>query len=252
VDEMKDEFDTIPLWTVRAVEDLGPEYAVPAACRGSGSPQAQAWLAERLGLTERSRLIDVGAGMGGAAELAAHRSGAEVVLVEPMLGACRAARQLFDRPTVAAAGEALPFSDGTFDAAWSLGVLCTSTDQSAMLRELRRIVRPSGAIGLLVYIKTVDQLPRQPEGNDFPTRQGLERLVSDAGMRIVDRAELTDFDSPPDWWQRRVAAVDDLLRDRHHHDPRWQNAADQEAIITELLDDELVIGTMMILAPVNE
>jgi ubiquinone/menaquinone biosynthesis C-methylase UbiE len=169
-----------------------------------------------------------------------------------MLGACRAARQLFDRPTVAATGEGLPFPDGTFDAAWSLGVLCTSTDQSAMLRELRRVVRTSGVIGLLVYTKTVDQLPHQPEGNNFPTRQGLETLVSDAGMRIVDRAELTDFDSPPDWWQRRVTAVDELLRDRHHLDPRWQKAADQEAIITGLLDDDLVIGTMMVLAPVNE
>lgn len=245
----KDEFDTVPSWTVRAIETLGPEYAIPAACRGSGSPEALRWLAGKLALDAGTSLVDVGAGMGGAAEFAAREFGSEVVLVEPMIGACQAAHRLFDRATVAATGEGLPFRSGVFDKAWSLGVVCTSSDQPEMLRELRRVVRADGRVGVLVYIKTVDDLPNQPEGNNFPTRLGLDRLVEDAGMRIVDRADLADFAAPPDWWQQRVAECDDLVAKRHRHDSRWDSASEQESIITGLIRDELVIGTILVLQP---
>jgi ubiquinone/menaquinone biosynthesis C-methylase UbiE len=246
---MKDEFDTVPSWTVDAIGALGDEYAIPAACRGSGSPDALRWLATRLGLAADTTLIDVGAGMGGAAEFVAAEFGTEVVLAEPMTGACQAARQLFGRPTVAAAGENLPFGPAVFDVAWSLGVVCSSTDQPTMLHELRRVVRADGKIGVLVYIKTVDDLPDQPEGNNFPTRQGLDVLVRDAGMGIIDRADLTDFAAASDWWQERVDTVDDWVAQRHRNDSRWQNATDQESIIGGLIKDELVIGTLLVLEP---
>jgi SAM-dependent methyltransferase len=187
--------------------------------------------------------------MGGAAEFVVREFGAEVVLVEPMMGACQAARQLFGQPTIAAAGEYLPFESGTFDTAWSLGVVCTSTDQPKMLRELRRVIRPDGTVGVLVYIKTVEDLPNQPEGNNFPTRSGLDALVADAGMRIIDRADLSDFASAPDWWQQRVSECDELVAERHRHDSRWENASVQEEIITGLIGDELVIGTILVLEP---
>jgi SAM-dependent methyltransferase len=249
---MKDEFDTVPSWTVRAVNTLGPEYAIPAACRGSGSPESLRWLAGRLGLNTDTTLVDVGAGMGGSAEFVGDEFDTDVVLVEPMMGACQAAGQLFGRATVAAAGENLPFADGVFDAAWSLGVVCSSTDQPTMLRELRRIVRKGGKVGLLVYIKTVDDLPNQPEGNNFPTRDGLDVLVRDAGLGIIDGAELADFAGPPDWWQERVDQVDELVAQRHRHDSRWQNASDQETIITGLIGDGLVIGRLLVLEPTKE
>ncbi|TCN41840.1 methyltransferase family protein [Kribbella orskensis] len=40
------EFDDVAGWTADAVEELGVRYAIPAACRGSASPAALAWLAE--------------------------------------------------------------------------------------------------------------------------------------------------------------------------------------------------------------
>ncbi|HSU11392.1 MAG TPA: hypothetical protein VLK57_19495, partial [Pseudonocardia sp.] len=42
------EFDLLASWTEDAVRELGPEYAIPAGCRGSGSPSDLAWLAEAL------------------------------------------------------------------------------------------------------------------------------------------------------------------------------------------------------------
>jgi hypothetical protein len=39
------EFDDVAGWTADAVRRLGDRYAIPAACRGSSSPTALAWLA---------------------------------------------------------------------------------------------------------------------------------------------------------------------------------------------------------------
>src|SRR5262249_19512136 len=39
-DPMEAEFDTVAEWTAQVAADLGPEYYIPAACRGSGLPVA--------------------------------------------------------------------------------------------------------------------------------------------------------------------------------------------------------------------
>ena len=64
---MVEEFDTVASWTADAVEELGQDHALPAACRGSGSPAALRWLADRMGLAPGMRLLDSGAGLPGAA-----------------------------------------------------------------------------------------------------------------------------------------------------------------------------------------
>src|SRR3954451_10109904 len=55
-DAMEAEFDTVAGWTEEAVRALGPEHAVPAGCRGSGSEGALRWLADRLALRPCTRL----------------------------------------------------------------------------------------------------------------------------------------------------------------------------------------------------
>ncbi len=47
-EEMAAEFDTVAEWTLRAVRRLGQDHALPAACRGGGTPAALNWLARRL------------------------------------------------------------------------------------------------------------------------------------------------------------------------------------------------------------
>ncbi|MEV4579525.1 hypothetical protein AB0K16_40380 [Nonomuraea jabiensis] len=89
------EFDDVAGWTADAVELLGERHAVPAACRGSASPAALAWLAEACELAPGMRLLDVGAGVGGPAAWAAERFGVRPILIEPMPAAGRAAARLF-------------------------------------------------------------------------------------------------------------------------------------------------------------
>ena len=66
-DPMEAEFDTVAEWTAEVAADLGPEYFVPAACRGSGKPAALDWLLTGLRPGPGDQILDVGAGIGGPA-----------------------------------------------------------------------------------------------------------------------------------------------------------------------------------------
>ncbi|HEX8304847.1 MAG TPA: class I SAM-dependent methyltransferase [Jatrophihabitans sp.] len=244
---MADEFDTMAAWTADAVVELGQGHAIPAACRGSGSPAALEWLATRLRLRPGMRLLDCGAGVGGPAELAAQRFGVAPVLAEPMIYACRASARLFGRPVVAAGGEELPFASGVFDAVWSLGVLCTVTDQAALLAELRRVAGPSALVGLLVFLRTRPQLPEQPEGNHFLDADELDRMLTASGLAVVERAELADFPAPEPDWQAAADRVEEVIERRHGSDQRWQTAHQQEQLIGRLISDGLVTGRLLVL-----
>jgi SAM-dependent methyltransferase len=243
---MEDEFDTLPVWTADAVEELGAEYAVPAGCRGSGTPEALRWLSRSMGFRAGTRLLDSGAGEGGPAELAAREFAVSPVLVDPMHGACRAARRMFHRPTVVGGGERLPFPGGTFDAAWSIGVLCTVSNKHDHLAELRRVVRSDAPVGLLVFVRTVDPLPEQPEGNHFPDRAELLSLLRTARLDVTAQAALSDFPEPPPDWQEKVEQVDTLIQERHAHDERLVAAQEQQRSIGRLLADGDVEGRLLV------
>jgi SAM-dependent methyltransferase len=242
---MKDEFDTMPLWTAAAVQEVGPQAALPAGCRGSGTPAALRWLAETMGLRPGMRLLDSGAGVGGPAELAAREFGVSPVLVDPMLGACLAAARLFRRPVAVSAGERLPFRAGAFDAAWCIGVVCTVEDHESLLAELRRVVRKDGPVGLLVFARTTTPLPDQPEGNHFPDVEELATLLDRAGLDTLAQAALADFPDPPAQWQDEADRVDAVVQRDHGYDERLHTAQQQEAAIGRLLGDGLVVGSLL-------
>ncbi|MFW3170073.1 class I SAM-dependent methyltransferase [Geodermatophilus sp. CPCC 206100] len=233
---MESEFGTVAGWTEEAVRALGPEYAVPAGCRGSGGEGVLRWLTERLDLAPGSTVLDDGAGVGGPAGWLAAERGVRVVCAEPMHEAARASRRLFGLPALAALAQALPFADGTFDAAWCLGVLCTTTEKAAALAELRRVLRPGARVGLLVFLADRPLPPPLPEGNDFPTEDEVRRLLDAAGLRLQDTAPADLGDSPPEW-SERADAVDDEVARRHGDDPRFQQAREQYKRVGRLLSD---------------
>ncbi|HEY7879866.1 MAG TPA: methyltransferase domain-containing protein, partial [Streptosporangiaceae bacterium] len=199
-DAMEAEFDTVAEWTAEVAVGLGPEYLVPAACRGSGKPAALDWLLAGLRAGPGDLLVDVGAGLGGPAAYAADRAGVRPVLVEPEPDACRAAARLFGAPVIQGDATALPIADGAVSLAWSLGVLCTAPSreaQLAMLLEMRRVVRPGGRIGLLVYLAVTAELDDPPQGNHFPTSTDLHMLLRRAGLEVLAVADSQDMPEPP-------------------------------------------------------
>jgi SAM-dependent methyltransferase len=241
---MDAEFDTVAEWTAEVAESLGPEYRIPAACRGSGRPSALDWLLAWLAPRPGDLMIDIGAGLGGPSAYAAERTGVQPFLVEPEPDACRAAARLFGAPVVQADAIALPFPDGAVGQAWCLGVLCTasgSAAQLAMLRELRRVLRPSGRAGLLVFLATRDRLDNPPEGNHFPSRPQLNALLREAGLTETTAVNPASLPAPSASWRERVAAVDAELRRRCGPVPALVTALEQSRRIGQLLESgELV------------
>ena len=244
---MQAEFSTVAEWTARVALDLGPDHHVPAGCRGSGSPAALDWLIEQLGLDPGASLLDSGAGVGGPAAYAAQSCSARPVLVEPEPGACRAAKRLFGHPVVCAGGDKLPIADRSFDAAWSLGVLCTMSDQLALLTELHRTVRPGGRIGLLVFVAHRPLPTGYLAGNDFPTMERLHELVRESSLRVEHRLGTADLPAIPDAWTERMDAVDHALEDRYGHTEAWQLAERQSSKIGQLLSDGTLTGELLVL-----
>jgi SAM-dependent methyltransferase len=244
---MEAEFDTVARWTAQVALELGPQFYVPAGCRGSGSPAALDWLLDRMELAPGARLLDSGAGVGGPAAYAAEARSVLPLLVEPELGACLAARKLFDHPVVCASGSALPAADESFDAAWALGVLCTTPDQLALLEELRRVVGPQGRIGLLIFVAHREIASDTLQENHFPTPDDLRALVERGRLRVEQWIGTGGLPAIPAVWNERVDAVDKALSDRHGHTQAWRSAERQSSAISRLLEDGTLTGELLVL-----
>ncbi len=240
---MEIEFDTVARWTEDVVADLGPEYAIPAGCRGSASPAGLDLLCRDL--RPGMRLGDVGGGTGGPAAYAAEHAGVAPVVVDPMPGACRAAARLFGLDAVVGAGERAPFATGSLDACWCLGVLCTVEDKTGLVRELRRVLTPGGPLGLLVFTADRPCPPGAPEGNRFPTLEGLKKLLRDNGFRIEHEVAPDDLPAAPSSWRERVERVDEALARRHADDPRFAEAEQQTERLGALIADGVVRGHLL-------
>ena len=182
---MEAEFDTVAGWTEEAVRALGPETAIPAGCRGSGSEGALRWLAEAAGAGVRTATpARLRRGSGRTRRVAGRGVGARPVCAEPMVAAVRASpaavRAALGRGD--GAGSCL-FADASFDAAVCLGVLCTTLDKAGGLGELRRVLyrrRPAGACWC--SSPTARSPPRPPEGNEFPSEADTRELLAAAGF----------------------------------------------------------------------
>ena len=180
--------------------------------------------------------LDAGTGVGGPAGWLAAERRARPVCAEPMVAAVRASHRLFGLPSVVAVAQQLPFADAAFDAAWCLGVLCTTPDKAGALGELRRTMTDGGRLGLLVFVADAPLPPPLPEGNEFPSEEELRRLLDDAGFRLTEIADADLADSSDDW-TRRADAVEVEVARRHGSDPSFQQAEEQSRRVGGLLSD---------------
>ncbi len=127
----------------------------------------------------RSRVLDVGAGYGGAARALAGATGCSVValnLSEVENERDRARNReagLEDRiDVVDASFEEIPFEDGTFDIVWSQDAMLHSGRRERVLEEVSRVLKPGGQFVFTDPMRTDDC----PEGVLDPI---LERLHLD-------------------------------------------------------------------------
>jgi ubiquinone/menaquinone biosynthesis C-methylase UbiE len=126
-------------------------------------------LGELLHLGPQSRVLDVACGKGVSAAYLTEHFGCEVVGVDYSEQNVTQANRLAETKRLArfscerADAEKLPFPDNSFDAVICECAFCTFPDKSAAARELARVVRPGGSVGLSDLTRSA-ALPRELDG----------------------------------------------------------------------------------------
>jgi len=161
-------------------------------------------------------VLDVGAGTGQFVEPLASWLDGHVVAVEPS-GAMRAEARAAGVPAsyLAATAEALPLADACVDVAWLSTVIHQFDDRAGAAAELRRVVRPGGAVlvrGLFSDMPPTGVLAGFP-GIDrsvatFPTTAEIVALFSSQGFlqhEVIDVRERWELDL--DAWVTRARSI---------------------------------------------
>lgn len=153
---------------------------------------------QRLVHDVQGNVLELGCGTGGG--FVHYAAGTRVTALEPEPDFRRAA---VDRARAAAAtitvlpGDAhdLPFPDATFDAAVAELMLCSVNRPDVALAEMRRVVRPGGALRLLEHVRhprawigrlqdVVDPFWTALEGRGCHLGRDTPRVVEEAGFAV--------------------------------------------------------------------
>ena len=121
---------------------------------GRYGPELARELIAAAGVGPGDRVLDVGCGPGAlTGELVALAAQPQLVsAVDPSPPFAAACAERFPGADVrAGTAEALPFGDSAFDAALAQLVVNFMADATAGVREMARVVRPGGAVGLAVW-----------------------------------------------------------------------------------------------------
>jgi SAM-dependent methyltransferase len=223
-------------------------------------------LAEAADVRAGERVLDVAAGNGNAS-LAAARRFAKVTSTDyvPALlddGARRAAAERLDVTFEVADAEDLPFEDQTFDVVLSTFGAMFTPDHTRPAREMLRVTRPAGRIGLANWtpegfigrlFRIVGAYLPPPTGPKSPALWGTEpHIVELFGAQAVEiRTERKHFNfryrSPAHWLQvfrefygpvRKAFAALDRVRQRA-----------LEADIVRLLEELNIAGGSSLVVP---
>jgi ubiquinone/menaquinone biosynthesis C-methylase UbiE len=152
-------------------------------------------MAQKLELSTRSSLIDIGAGAGWPGLYLSSMSGCYLNLVDlPETGLKLAAdRSIQDRiservKTVVADAAELPFEDQSFDAVSHSDLLCCLVSKEKVLTECRRIIRQQGkmAFTVIAHERAVKNSP------DFiQTDAEYETMLKACGWHIDEQIDLS-------------------------------------------------------------
>ena len=185
---------------IEAFYEQGGDAALDESLDPRG-PDLMFEIAAELGLSNRDRLLDVGARDGRHLDALRERFGCTVTGVEPAVGNLARMRRTHPAATRSVArgiAEALPFADRAFDFVWINDVLGHVAPLGDAFAECRRVLRP-GAPLLVFNVFATDALePREAQelwamtavAPGTADREAFERAATGAGFAIERREEL--------------------------------------------------------------
>src|SRR5262245_40057920 len=151
---------------------LSPEILATDEHLHSGGLATARDHAKRVSITEDSRVLDVGCGIGGPARYLAHRFGCRVDGIDLTPELVETGRALTERCKLAErvvlqVGNALelPYPDQTFDVVWCQNVTMNIADKAGLLAGVYRVLKRGGLFTATEY--------SVGPGDDFPGALGL-------------------------------------------------------------------------------
>ncbi len=115
------------------------------------SRRTVAYMASKLSLSEKSRVLDVGAGYGGAARFLAKTYGCHIAALNLSEVENKRNRELTQEQgldglidVVDGSFEEIPYPDASFDVVWSQDAILHSGDRRQVLSEIHRVLKPQG------------------------------------------------------------------------------------------------------------
>ncbi|MEA2450746.1 MAG: hypothetical protein QOG63_2678 [Thermoleophilaceae bacterium] len=222
-------------------------------------------LVDSCAISAGQEVLDVAAGNGNLAVFAAEE-GADVVAsdiapAQVELGRARTEAEGVDVEWVEADVEELPFEDGRFDCVASVFGAMFAPRPELAAREMFRVVKPGGTVGLAVwgpygaqgelFAVTNSFAPALPEGVPNPREWGVEEVAEQrlgplASSLVMERRTLRyDFDSFDQLWATLESAgptaamreqmpdetVEAMARAMQEVVERWNEADDGRVVV---------------------
>lgn len=175
------------------LEDLGPveEFHI-------GGREASADFLDQLDLAPHESVLDVGCGLGGVARFAASRYGSHVTGVDLTPEYVHVGQvmntwvNLQDRIILEqGSATAMRYEDASFDKAYMMHVGMNIADKSSLMKELFRVLKPGGRLGVFDIMRTLGgeltfPVPwaNEPSGSALATVDEYKLALETAGFQV--------------------------------------------------------------------
>ncbi|MHC4408006.1 MAG: methyltransferase domain-containing protein [Planctomycetota bacterium] len=163
-------------------------------------------LAALAALSANERVIDIGCGIGGSARHLAHEHGCSITGIDLTEVYCNVATMLSGLVGLGertefrqASALAMPFSDDTFDCAWTEHVQMNIADKRGFYAEIARVLRPGGRLvfhDIFAGPGGEPQFPvpwaQVPEQSSLIALEELRSLLDSLGYTVNEWRDKTD------------------------------------------------------------